>query len=141
MISFAPHHEDDIRLKNITPGVAIQQLQIDRDLLVLLQRRPWWKLVVRCVSLPFNRRERVLQEGFEQVLEDALAIAAVGHDDDATLLLVETSRVVSPAIVMALFEEHFPVRRPVKSPGQSVAQADCLVLISDLFVQRWELMF
>src|SRR5687767_14435416 len=69
-------------------------------------------VVVRHVVLPSPWSEGVADQGGEQLAEHALAIVAVGHDDDGGARLLERDRVVLEAFVVALLEVGPAVRRP-----------------------------
>src|SRR5208283_3706908 len=98
------------------------------DLIVLLQSRTRRQQVVGSEPFPLDGRVSIVQQRLEQLLVDALAIGAIGHDQDAVAGLVEADRIVMPAFVVAFFEERLAVWRPVESPAETVAEANSFVL-------------
>src|SRR5208337_3647388 len=104
-----------------------------RELCCLIDLLGFWglarrQLVVRSEFLPFDGSECVLEQGFKKFLVDALAVRAVAHDQNAGFAILEADGVVSPAVVVALFEKRLAIRSPVQAPRQTVAETDRFVL-------------
>jgi hypothetical protein len=77
----------------------------------------------------------------EQLFEDALTVAAVGHHHDSFIPARQAQRKVLPPIVMPLLKEGLPVGAYEKPPTQSIRQPDPLILGRRRCIQRRELLF
>jgi hypothetical protein len=68
MILLARDHESEAGLKLVSAGHPLQELRIERDLVVHRQRRPRRQLIVRREPLPLDRRIRVSDQPLQQPL-------------------------------------------------------------------------
>src|SRR6185437_2356300 len=85
----------------IVSGQSIENPWIDRDLLV--RRLSLWRK-----AFPFDWRERIQKQRFEDSLVNAFAVPAVRHDDDAVFGLVEDNHVVPESVVVSFFKTALP---------------------------------
>ena len=91
--------------------------------LQLGQRR---KLVVRRISFPVETKGGLAEQRLDRRFEDTLAVCAVCHQQ-YPVPVQEVQRTVSPAVVVALFEERSIVGGSIKSPADTIAQLDGIV--------------
>lgn len=76
---------------------------------LLLELGQWRKAVVGRVIFPFEGKVSGAEQGVDEGLEDALAIGAVGEDEDAVAVFAEDEREMAPALVVPFFKEGFAV--------------------------------
>lgn len=105
---------------------------------MLFERRTRRQLIVGREAFPLDRRVRVAEQRLRQRPVNALAIGAVGHDQDSGARLIKIDGVVTPAFVVAFPEERATVGREVQSPAQAVAELDAAVGIGGFGVERGE---
>ena len=116
MVALSTDGQDEGRWVSIAADISIEQLGIDGHNFVLFQWLARRQLVVGSKAFPLDGSECVPEQGFQQLLVDALAIRAIGHDQNARLAFLEAGGVVSPALGVAFFEKGFAIRSPVQSP-------------------------
>src|SRR5215467_111127 len=141
MVAGAADDEDEIRRFAVTARVATEKFLVNCDTSVFRKWRAGRKLVVGSEAFPFDGCEGVFENGFEKILEDAFAIAAVGHDDNTSFRLFEAHGIVTPAFVMAFLKEYFSVGRSVEAPAEAVAELNGIVVRARFIGERRELMF
>lgn len=124
MITFLANDKNEVWWISVAPYLGIHMY-----LRMLLQRRTWRQLIIRGKNFPLDWRKCILEQILQKGFVNTLAIPAIGHDENSGVQLVETDGVVSPAIIVAFFEECFAMRRPVKSPCQTVTQLDRLIFL------------
>lgn len=61
------------------------------------------------------------EQCFDEGLENAFAVGAVGEDEDSVPVFAEDQREIAPAIVMPLLEKSFAISRGVEAPAKAIA--------------------
>jgi hypothetical protein len=72
--------------ERVFAGEPTELANCQRNLLVLLQLGRRWQFVVGRVALPFKWEAGLAEQCFDERLEDALSVRAVGEDEDAVNL-------------------------------------------------------
>ena len=95
--------------ERLAAGQAVEQRGGEGHLGMQGQGLARWQLIVGRVAFPFDGGKGVANKRFQQLLGDALAVAAVGHDDDGALGPGEGGGLVAEALGVAFLEEDLAV--------------------------------